>query len=120
MPLTEPSRTGIAHFFAFVEDWLDRRSAQLFRKLQHWVLGLTIQEWDALHTLLASHEAMGIAVQRNEWFASNAEYCKGLKRNATSEEAWQEAREAWQFYYSHGGTDPAHADLSSALLPQTE
>ncbi|KAL2856147.1 hypothetical protein BJX68DRAFT_230044 [Aspergillus pseudodeflectus] len=99
MPLTEPSRTGMARLFAFVEDWLDKRSAQLFRKFQHKVFGLTDQEWDAFHTLLGSHEAMGIAVQRNRWFATNTAYFNDLERNGTSDEARDLAREAWQMYY---------------------
>ncbi|CEL04872.1 hypothetical protein ASPCAL05996 [Aspergillus calidoustus] len=89
----------MARLFAFVEDWLDKRSAQLFRKFQHKVFGLTDQEWDAFHTLLGSHDAMSIVVQRNRWFATNAAYFKDLERNGTSDEARDLAREAWQMYY---------------------
>ncbi|KAJ0426872.1 hypothetical protein BJY00DRAFT_306865 [Aspergillus carlsbadensis] len=100
MPLTEPSRTGMARFFAFVEDWLDRRSAQLFRKLQHWFFGLTDQEWDALHTLLGSHEAMGVAVQRNRWFASNARHFRNLASTGESDEPLDLVIASWHFHES--------------------
>ncbi|KAL2843171.1 hypothetical protein BJY01DRAFT_248755 [Aspergillus pseudoustus] len=99
MALAKPSKIGAEAPFVFLESRMNERAVQKFRKLQHRVLGLTEQEWLALRTLLASYDALGVAVQRHTWFAEESTRLRVLQSDATGIEQQVTLRHAQQSLY---------------------
>ncbi|KAL3489025.1 hypothetical protein BJX62DRAFT_210417 [Aspergillus germanicus] len=92
--LPKPARRGLKGLLlASLENRMSNPNAQRFRKLQHETFGLREDEWTALHKFLALTEAIGVAIQREAWFALELKRASAATHAAKTHGAWQSAKD---------------------------